>query len=223
MPKVYLSPSNQTKNTYSYGNTNEAVECGKIAQACKSALERNGVEVMLGQYDTMANRCAASDKFGADIHVPIHTNAFNGEVMGTRIFSYDTEGAGWKYANKVFAALAPITPGKSENVKAAPHLYEVKTPKAPTVYVECEFHDSVEGAKWIISHTTSIGEAIAKGLCDALGVEFKAVQPPDTGEETVSRAEHDALKEKYNTLEASAQAFRTRVLNAVEIFDKGKA
>lgn len=32
-----------------------------------------------------------------------------------------------------------------------------------------------------------------------------------------------ALREKYNTLQASADALRTRILNAVETFDKGKA
>ena len=32
--KVFLSPSSQTGNVYSYGNTNEAEVCGKIAQAC---------------------------------------------------------------------------------------------------------------------------------------------------------------------------------------------
>lgn len=60
MAKVYLSPSDQTKNRYAYGNTTEAIQCGKIAAACKAALERCGIEVMVGQYDTMANRCAAS-------------------------------------------------------------------------------------------------------------------------------------------------------------------
>ena len=173
MAKVYLSPSNQTANTYAYGNTNEAVQCGRIASACKVALERSGVQVKVGQYDTMQNRCKASDAFGADIHCPIHTNAFNGSVMGTRIFSYDTKGKGWQYANKVFDVLAPLTPGKSENVKPYPELYEVKNPKAPAVYIEVEFHDSVEGVKWIVEHTTEIGEAIAEGLCNALGVTFK--------------------------------------------------
>ena len=33
MPKVYLSPSNQTENRYAYGNTNEAEQCGRIAEA----------------------------------------------------------------------------------------------------------------------------------------------------------------------------------------------
>lgn len=219
MAKIYLSPSNQTANTYSYGNTTEAVQCGYIAEACKKALERSGVEVMVGHYDTMENRCNASDKFGADIHVPIHTNAFNGEVMGTRIFSYDTKGKGWQYANEVFKVLAPLTPGTSENVKAAPQLYEVKTPKAPTVYIECEFHDSAEGAKWIIEHTEEIGEAIAEGLCNALGVKFVGI---NSDGDYVSYADYAKLKEEYDALAYSADAFRTRVLNAVETFDKGK-
>ena len=46
MAKVYLSPSNQTDNRYAYGNTTEAVQCGKIADACRAALERSGLECM---------------------------------------------------------------------------------------------------------------------------------------------------------------------------------
>ena len=171
--KVYLSPSNQTKNEYAYGNTTEDVQCGKIAKACKAALERNGVEVMLGQYDTMQNRCAESDKFGADLHVPIHTNAYNKTVSGTRMFSYNLSGEGYKACKAIFARLAPITPGTSENIKPYPGLYEVRTPSAPTVYIECDFHDVPAVAKWIIENTTLIGETIAHGICDYFGIKFK--------------------------------------------------
>ena len=73
--RVYLSPSDQRRNTYAVGDTTEAIQCGRIAEACKAALERSGVEVMLGQYDTMQNRVAASNRFKADLHVPIHSNA----------------------------------------------------------------------------------------------------------------------------------------------------
>lgn len=177
MPKVYLSPSDQKSNTYSYGGTTEAIVCGKIAEECRKALVRCGVEVMVGQYDTMKNRCKASDDFGADIHVPIHTNAFNEKVSGTRIFCYKLSGKGYEYAKKVFDVLAPITPGTSENVKAAPELFEVKTPKAPTVYIEVDFHDVPTVAKWLIANTTIIGEAIAEGICNALGVEYKDEEP----------------------------------------------
>ena len=176
--KVYLSPSDQTKNAYAYGNTTEAVQCGKIAAACKAALERSGVEVKLGQYDTMANRCAASDAFKADLHVPIHTNAFNGKVMGTRMFCYNSGGKGMAACKAIFARVAPLSPGTSENIQVNQNLYEVRVPDAPTAYIECEFHDTVEGAKWIVDNTTAIGEAIAHGICDYFGVTFKEPEQP---------------------------------------------
>ena len=174
MKKVYLSPSSQKENAYAYGKTTEDVQCGKIAKACKVALERSGVSVKLGQYDTMANRCAASDAFGADLHVPIHTNACNGKVTGTRIFCYDMSGKGYKASKAIFNVLAPFTPGKSENVSVNKSLYEVRTPNAPTAYVEVDFHDVPAIAKWIINNTTAIGEKIAQGICNYLGVAYKA-------------------------------------------------
>ena len=45
--KIYLSPSNQSGNTYATGGTNEMVQCEKIANATASALKRCGFEVMV--------------------------------------------------------------------------------------------------------------------------------------------------------------------------------
>ena len=132
----------------------------------------------------MAQRCAQSNSFGADIHNPVHTNACNKQVMGTRMFCYAIPGKGYDACKAVFAELAPLTPGTSENVQKNPNLYEVRTPAAPTVYCECEFHDTVEGAKWIVEHTTEIGEAIAKGLCKYLGVAFVPAQTQKPAEDT---------------------------------------
>ncbi len=172
--RVYLSPSDQRRNTYAVGNTTEAIQCGRIAAACKAALERSGVEVMVGQYDTMANRVAASNKFGADLHVPIHTNACNGKASGTHIFCYDASpsSAGYKACKAVLDVLGPVTPGAPDVIRAYPALYEVKHPAAATVYIEVDFHDVPRVAEWIIANTTVIGETIAKGLCNALGVKF---------------------------------------------------
>lgn len=178
MAKVYLSPSDQTRNAYAYGNTTEAIQCGKIAAACKAALERCGIQVMVGQYDTMANRCAASDRFGADLHVPIHTNACNGQVSGTRMFCHDTNGKGYKACKAIFNVLAPLTPGKSENISVNQQLFEIRVPSAPTAYIECEFHDVPSVAKWIVEHTTDIGEAIAHGICNYFGVTYKSKSNP---------------------------------------------
>lgn len=172
--RVYLSPSDQRRNTYAVGGTTEAIQCGRIAEACKAALERSGVEVMLGQYDTMQNRVAASNRFKADLHVPIHSNACNGKASGTHLFCYsgDRNSAGYKACQAVLDVLGPVTPGAPDVIRAYPALYEVKHPAATTVYIETDFHDVPRIAQWIIDNTTLIGETIAKGLCAALGVPF---------------------------------------------------
>lgn len=172
--RVYLSPSDQRRNTYAVGDTTEAIQCGRIAAACKAALERSGVEVMLGQYDTMQNRVAASNRFKANLHVPIHSNACNGKASGTHLFCYssDRNSAGYKACKAVLDVLGPVTPGAPDVIRAYPALYEVKYPVAPTVYIEVDFHDVPRIAQWIIANTTVIGETIAKGLCAALGVKF---------------------------------------------------
>lgn len=170
--RVYISPSDQTENRYAWGNTNEHVQCQKIAEAEAAALRRSGVEVKLAAFGTtMAQRCAESDAWRADIHNCVHTNAFNGKVMGTRMFCFAIPGKGYDACKAVFAELAPLSPGTSENIQKASY-YEVRVPNAPSVYCECEFHDTAEGAKWIVEHTTDIGEAIAKGLCKYLGVKY---------------------------------------------------
>lgn len=202
--RVYLSPSDQRRNTYAVGDTTEAIQCGRIAEACKAALERSGVEVMLGQYDTMQNRVAASNRFGADLHVPIHSNACNGKATGTHLFCYsntkdakgnyiiDKNSAGYKACKAVMDVLGPLTPGTPDVIRAYPSLYEVKYPAAPTVYIEVDFHDVPRIAEWIIANTTVIGERIAEGLCKALGVKF--VPREDALEPVPVQAEYEVMR-----------------------------
>ena len=178
MPKVFLSPSNQYDNRYAYGNTTEGVQCGKIAEACKAALERSGVTVKLMHDESMQEKCAASNAFGADLHVPIHTNAFNGTVSGTRMFCFNNNGEGMRACQYIFARLAPVTPGTSENIRVDASLYEVRVPAAPTAYIECEFHDNPTASQWIVENTGLIGETIARGICDYFGVTFQEPEQP---------------------------------------------
>lgn len=169
--KVYLSPSDQYGNKYAYGNTNEAEQCNRIANFCEMALERCGFEVK--QHENMYTAVKESNSWGADLHVPIHTNAFDGEVMGTRIFCYKFDTEGHKVAKAIFNELAPITVGQSENIKEAPTLYEVKNTNAPCAYVEVDFHDAPVSAQWIVEHTEEIAEAICKGICNYFGVAYQ--------------------------------------------------
>ena len=170
--RIYLSPSDQNANFYAYGGTNEMVQCQRIADACEAALKRCGFEVINNKTDTMEERVAESNRWGADLHVCIHTNAHNGVTTGTRIFASNLSNEGYKASKAVFDVLAPKTPGTSESVSAYPALYEIRMTTAYCVYVEADFHDVPKMAKWIIENVVLIGEAIAEGICNYFGVKY---------------------------------------------------
>lgn len=179
--KIYLSPSEQPENLYAYGNTNEKVQCRRISAFAAEALKRCGFEVIDGKSTTLSARCKESNEWGADLHVPIHTNAYNGKVSGTRIMCHALSGEGYKASKAVFDVLAPMTLGTSENISAYPGLYEVRNTKAPCVYIEVDFHDVPRIAKWLIENAEEIGEGICKGICNYYGVKYKE-KMPDTSQ-----------------------------------------
>ena len=199
--KIYLSPSDQDGNLYAYGGTNEMVQCRRIADVCETALKRCGFQVINNKTDEMEERVAESNRWGADLHMPIHTNAFNGVVAGTRIMSYDLSGEGYRASKAVLDALAPVTPGTSENISARPGLYEIRYSNAPCVYVEAEFHDVPKIAKWIIENVVLIGESIAKGVCAYFDVPY--VEPAAEQEgETIYRVQVGAFRNPENAVNA---------------------
>ena len=186
MKKIYVSPSDQVKNAYAAGNTTEAIQCRQIATLLVKALERQGFGAKTNLTGSMYDRVKESNDFGADLHACLHSNAFNEEVSGTRLFCYVMGGEGYKACKAIMARLAPITPGTSDGISARPELYECRAAHAPTVYIEIDFHDVDEVALWIINHKEEIAEAIAQGICDYFGVEYKApaqtpAQAPDGG------------------------------------------
>ena len=170
--KIYVSPSSQTENKYAVGNTNEEVECEKIAVKLVDALERCGFEAMTNTTGDMYARVAESNKWGADLHLPIHTNAYNKQVQGTRIYCYNTTGEGYKASKAIMATLKPITPGASDSINARDNLYEINKAKAPVAYIEVGFHDHEAEAQWIIENTEAIAEAICQGVCNHYGQPY---------------------------------------------------
>ena len=180
--KIYISPSSQPTNTYAVGNTNEQEQCRKIAAELEAVLDRCGFDSKAGLSGTMYTRVEESNAMGADLHLPIHTNACDGKVAGLRIFVYQKGGEAEKIAKAIDAELAPITPGTSDGISVQTGLYEVNSSKAICVYLEVGFHDNKEEAQWIIDHTEDIAVAIAKGLCNHYGVQYVAEKEPEKEE-----------------------------------------
>ena len=165
--KIYLSPSSQSNNACSGGDT-EAKHCRSIAIACEKYLKKNGYEVKVADPSLdVAGRVADSNAWGADVHITIHTNAGGGD--GTLVMCFTGCNSN-KYVKSVYNVVASVSPGKDDGIKARTDLAEITGTKAMCVYVECEFHDTY-GA-WIDKNTDELGKAIAKGICTAEGKPF---------------------------------------------------
>lgn len=174
--KVYLSPSDQWSNTVADKAHSEAYHCKQIAQAAEKYLKANGYTVKVGDNSkegSYTQRVTDSNKWGADVHICIHTNAGGGK--GTEVLCYPDNRKN-KYVLGVYNRVAKLTPTSDRGIKSNTGLYEIKHTSATCVYVECEFHDNKSTENWIDSNIDALGKAIAQGMCDADGKTFKTGQ-----------------------------------------------
>ena len=147
----------------------EAFHCIKIADYARAYLELNGYEVKVGSSateNTYKDRVKESNEWGADLHIPIHTNAGGGH--GTLMLCYPGS-INNIYVNNIYNEVAQLTPTEDKGVQTTNNLYEINATKCVTAYLECEFHDNDDTEKWIDNNEKELGRAIAKGVCIASG------------------------------------------------------
>lgn len=196
--KIYLSPSNQDGNMYAVnGTVSEMEQCNRFADAAKKALERCGFEVKKApEGQKMSVSIAESNRWGADLHIPIHTNACTntgtGTAGGTIVFVYSTaDNTNMALATPIYKAVQAVTPGKTEyGVRAFPDLSELNGTTCTAVYIEVDFHDNPPIAKWLVENVQTVGEAIAKGVCEGYGVKYV----PPTSATTATAGKTDTGK-----------------------------
>lgn len=191
--KIYLSPSAQPANSYAAGNTNEQVQCNRIAEAAKTALVRCGFAVKKApEGQGYKENVDESNAWGADLHIPIHTNAGGG--AGTVVFVHGGTAKQMQYAKPIYGEVQATSPGTTDyGVRVNSGLYELGYTTATAVYVECEFHDRADLAAWIIEHTTELGEAIARGVCIGAGVPYIAPSSSEPGKTEAELAREWAM------------------------------
>jgi hypothetical protein len=235
MAKVYLSPAYHWFNPCSIDGCDETTHNNEYMDEVEVFLKACGIETKRGPRrvpksnedgtELMKQAVAESNEWGADIHYASHSNASTntvggGKAKGCRPIIYDGSERGEELAKYMIARRKAVYPG-AITLNRRTDLYELRVPYAVSFYEEHVFHDNPEDAKWFHEHMRDVARSAAQGMCDYLGVVFVdpyAVQDTDY----VPYADYAALKEQYNTLQASADAFRTRVMNALEIFDNGK-
>lgn len=171
--KIYVAPSNQDANKYSYGGTNEAVQCQAIAGLIPSLLADYDCEVVIGKNnETLQTKANNANKWGADVYLSIHTNAGGGR--GTEVWYDPNKSASKDFAQAMYNVIAPISKGGDRGLKKSTSFADCTLPKMPSCIVEMEFHDWTDGAKWIVENHQQIAQAYVDGLIKYLNIEKKA-------------------------------------------------
>lgn len=176
--RVFLSPSDHGvgQNKCLHSGCYEDKHTRPIAEVCARYLEASGIEVMIGTANqSVPQRCKDSNDFGADLHVPVHTNAWDKPEMRYLMFMFyaDTE-KHRKLFNTVAAEMEAVYPGNIESKFAVrKDLGEVTGADALVLYCELGFHTNKTDCDDFIHDPEVVGKALAKGICKYLGVTFK--------------------------------------------------
>jgi N-acetylmuramoyl-L-alanine amidase len=217
MAKIYLSPSSQEANLGVVPGYIEEVVCNKIADACQSILVAAGQEIKRNNPANKYNvHTDESNAWGADIHVPIHTNAAGASARGARVGCYnpdDPTKESTKLAQSVFNRLSPLTPAADHLVKYT--FDEVTRTKAKCVYIEVSFHTNLEDTNWMLGTIDLIGKTIALGILDYLGIEYSEASTPSPDWQATINAkdtEIAELKSKVTFLTNEVFASQQRVV-----------
>lgn len=210
--KIYLCPSKQTANKYAYGNTNEQEQCNRIAEAAHKALVRCGFEVKrapAGQ--AIETSVKQSNEWGADLHVPIHTNAGGGR--GCVVFVSSLTADRLKFAQPVYDEISKVTVADEKYGVRSAGFYEIKYSNAKCVYIEAEFHDNAKDAKWIIDHVVDLGEAICRGICKGAGVAYVAKE----GENNKPMENNVNTPIRYRTIDDVPADYRPELQELIDL------
>jgi N-acetylmuramoyl-L-alanine amidase len=176
--KIYISPSLQDQNVGvgSYGT--EEKRMNQLANVLIPILIQSGHTVYRNKTEmTLLQAVADSNSKKVDLHIALHSNAFNGLSRGCLVFCHKFGGPGEKYARSIYRYLEPLTPSTDQGVKegynyfgSGKPLYETAYTNAPAVLIEVAFHDNLSDANWIINNTTPIAHAIANGINELCNV-----------------------------------------------------
>ncbi len=186
-----------------------------IALACGAALKRHGVTVTMSrtkdENDPLNEEIKECNAFSPDLAVDIHNNAGGGD--GAECFYHYGGGTGKVLANNILKQIVAIGQNsrgiKTKKNSAGKDYYGfIRQTKAPAVIVECAFVDKAEDVAVIktASGQKKMGEAIAKGILETLGIKWKneevaAASPKEPQSKTLYRVQVGAYSEQKNAKE----------------------
>lgn len=209
MTKLYISPSSQQGNTGPNGYIEE-VAMNLIADILVKELLRHGFEVKRNNTNNIyRDHVEESNEYKPDYHIALHSNASaatsSHTARGCVVYCYDpldVANPGTQLAQNLYKYFVPLTPVGDRGIRSGKlTLSEVARTIAPAVLVEIDFHDNVDGAKWIMAHIPDIAQAYLMGILDQCGVKYIPVPPPVVVPKPIYRVQVGAF---YNRVYAES-------------------
>lgn len=201
--RVYIAPANHYKK-YAIKGYTEKEQMDKLAPLLVKELEKykGVIPILTTVYNPnrqYTGRPEEARDLGCDAYVALHSNA--GKGKGACLFYHPSFALSKEMALSIVAELNRISPIKSNRAKQ-PAIYawnkgafnfgELRVPAKygiVPVLIEHEFHDTAEGAAWLINSLEAIAKADAKAIATALGLKLKTVPGDVNGDGEVDNAD----------------------------------
>ncbi|MGM0836058.1 MAG: N-acetylmuramoyl-L-alanine amidase [Bacillota bacterium] len=158
-----------------------------VAQYMKAALEQyEGVAVKFTHDDKrdvpLVERTNTANKWGADLLVSLHANAYQGKMGahgGIDTFVYGTVGHSYKIAQIVQRNLIAATGLRNRGVKVA-NFHMLRETDMPAILIEHGFMDSTTDLPFLKSdaYRKLCGETNAKSVAEYYGLKRKSAPKP---------------------------------------------
>lgn len=204
MKSIYLSPSTQENNVGAGSYGTEEQRMNEIMDLIENQLRGRYILYRNRPNMTLQQVVADSNAKNPDLHFALHSNAGGGS--GAECWICAKGGQAERFANRLYEELSALTPGKDRGVKVSTSLYEVNRTKAPAVILEVEFHDTPEGAAWILANKEAIARACVRAIMGHFGDKVPDSIPGTPGNGGASEPEQPGTDKWYEKELAEAVA-----------------
>ena len=220
--KVYLDPG--------HGGTDPGAVSGGLKEkdltlttslACRDYLQKSGVTVKMSrtndQENSLNGSCAESNKWKPDCHVSIHYNAGGGDGAEVWHTIHKSTSQGDELGTCILNQIKELGQQSrglktKKNAQGTDYFGAIRMTNAPAVIVECGFIDNATDRKLFdtAAEQKKMGQAIAKGILDWLGVEDKGAGA-SAGSSSGSSSTNSGSGKKPSGGSSSASSFLVKV------------
>lgn len=157
----------------------EYIETKEITDLVNTKLKYNDVETLVIQDGDLWDVTNQANAWKADYFISIHCNSFSADSYGVETFSLASTGQGRTLAQVIHKELVPATGLYDRGLKTA-NYHVLRETNMPACLTEVGFisNPKEEALMKDSSWDEKVSSAIARGICNFLGIQYLEPSPP---------------------------------------------